>query len=115
MNFRTSLISVILVITASNSKANLCPWDLPDLQLWSDFSTWEVTPPEEGESFVLTKKVLLDIETPPLGTIRIIDGGMIIFSPNHQVGQKIIFIDKYQIIMCTTYQFFVIFLGKINS
>ena len=91
MNFRTSsLISVILVIiTATNSKANLCPWDLPDLHLWSDFSTWESgNPPEEGESFVLTKKVLLDIETPPLGTIRIIDGGMIIFSPNHQVGQK---------------------------
>ena len=91
MNFRTSLlISVILVITASKSKANLCPWDLPDLHLWSDFSTWEGgKPPEEGDSFILTKKVLLDIETPSLGTIRIIDGGMIIFSPNHQVGQKI--------------------------
>ena len=88
MNFRTSLlISVILVTTASKSKANLCPWDLPDLHLWSDFSTWEGgKPPEEGDSFILTKKVLLDIETPSLGTIRIIDGGMIIFSPNHQVG-----------------------------
>ena len=67
------------------ANGNSCPWDLPDLQLWSDYSTWDGPPPSKGENVLVTKKILLDLETPALGTIKIIDGGMIIFSPNHQV------------------------------
>ena len=75
---------VILLFTFF-ANGNSCPWDLPDLQLWSDYSTWHGPPPSNGENVLVTKKILLDLETPALGTVKIIDGGMIIFSPNHQV------------------------------
>ena len=74
-----------VIFFASGSNGETCPWDLPDLKLWSDFSTWDGAPPSEGKDVIVTEKILLDVETPPLGTIRIIDGGMIIFSPKHQV------------------------------
>ena len=73
------------------ANGNSCPWDLPDLQLWSDYSTWDGPPPSKGENILVTKKILLDLETPELGTIKIIDGGMIIFSPNHQVYLDFLF------------------------
>ena len=73
------------------ANGNSCPWDLPDLQLWSDYSTWDGPPPSKGENILVTKNILLDLETPELGTIKIIDGGMIIFSPNHQVYLDFLF------------------------
>ena len=81
---------VILLFTFF-ANGNSCPWDLPDLQLWSDYSTWDGPPPSKGENILVTKNILLDLETPELGTIKIIDGGMIIFSPNHQVYLDFLF------------------------
>ena len=79
------LIFVIIFFTSASKGDSSCPWDLPDLKLWSDFSTWDGAPPSERQDVIVTEKILLDVETPPLGTISIIDGGMIIFSPKHQV------------------------------
>ena len=75
-----------LFIFISIAKCDLCPWEYPDLQLWSDWSSWENgSPPIAGENFSIKRKILLDVETPNLGTITIIDGGMLIFSPKHKV------------------------------
>ena len=69
----------------SFAKADKCPWNLPGLQHWSESATWDGVPPSQGKSFSIDKPVLLDMETPPLGTVRIIHGGMIVFSPHHKV------------------------------
>ena len=42
-------------------------------------------PPSKGDSFSISERILLDIETPSLGVITIAHGGMLIFSPNHKV------------------------------
>ena len=79
--------SLILLISFANLiNGNPCPWDLPNLHLWSDFSSWNNgVPPSNGDSFAISERILLDIETPSLGVITIAHGGMLIFSPNHKV------------------------------
>jgi len=79
--------SLILLISFANLiNGNPCPWDLPNLHLWSDYSSWNNgVPPSNGDSFSISKRILLDIETPSLGVITIGHGGMLIFSPNHKV------------------------------
>ena len=79
--------SLILLISLTNLiNGNPCPWDLPNLHLWSDYSSWNNgAPPSNGDSFSISKQILLDIETPSLGVITIAHGGMLIFSPNHKV------------------------------
>lgn len=67
------------------SQQSVCPWDLPGLQPWSALDTWDGSPPRENESILVTKPILLDTQTPRLKMLDIRDGGMIVFSPEHQV------------------------------
>lgn len=90
-NLKLQFFVIFKLLFIVLAYGNSCPWDLPDLQLWSDYSTWDGPPPSKGENILVTKNILLDLETPELGTIKIIDGGMIIFSPNHQVYLDFLF------------------------
>ena len=66
------LMRILICIFAfgfSSVRGQNCPWDWPDLELWSNPATWkDGLVPSDGSSFDITKKILLDVETASLGT-----------------------------------------------
>ena len=67
MKNKLLLYTFILNLFSARGQKH-CPWELPDLKLWSDPATWDTgLVPEEGGSFDITQKILLDTETASLG------------------------------------------------
>ena len=63
------ILTCFLVLNFFSVKGENCPWDIPDLNLWSDPATWENgLIPADGSNFDITQKILLDVETASLGT-----------------------------------------------
>ena len=79
---KQSLI-LFLFLYFQYSSSTLCPWEYEGLEKWSDPKTWEGVPPINGQNIKINKKILLDTITPDLSKVDISEGGMLIFSPNH--------------------------------
>ena len=64
------ILTCFLVLNFFSVKGENCPWDIPDLKLWSDPATWENgLIPADGSNFDITQKILLDVETASLGIL----------------------------------------------
>ena len=82
----SNILGCFLLLNVFSVRSDNCPWNIPDLKPWSDPTTWDSgSIPSKGSSFDITQKILLDTQTESLGTVRLINGGMIVFSPDHQV------------------------------
>merc|ERR1711970_929094 len=74
----------LLLLLLSGQVSSLCPWKLPGLKNWSDSSTWGGHPPQDGDTVTVTTPILLDTQTPRIKLLDIRDGGMVVFSPQHE-------------------------------
>lgn len=85
MRIKLVVTLLVTIIKLSFSSASSCPWESPDIERWSDPSTWDDgVPPVDRQNIRITKKILLDTITPDLGKVDLIDGGMLIFDPFSQ-------------------------------
>ena len=76
------LYHLLFLLLLSGQVSSLCPWELPGLQPWSDLSTWDGNPPQDGKTVRVTKPILLDTKTPRIELLDIRDGGIVVFSPH---------------------------------
>ena len=69
ITIKSKLLLYTLILNLFSARGQKhCPWELPDLKLWSDPATWDTgLVPEDGSSFDITQKILLDTETASLG------------------------------------------------
>ena len=71
-----------VLVLVSLASARTCPWDDDTLLKWSDPTTWDSgSIPGDGDSLLITKGILLNVDTPALRDIILVDGGKIVFTP----------------------------------
>ena len=83
------LILLLLLVTSCFSSP--CPWTAPDLLPWSDPLTWgDKGIPGDGDIVELRQPVLLDTETARLDSLLILDGGVLVFSPDVPLAKLVV-------------------------
>lgn len=75
-------LSFVLSLTYVLAGKGSCPWQDETLKKWSDPATWETGKlPVDGDFLIIRQGILLDVETPALRDIILVDGGKLVFSP----------------------------------
>ena len=78
------LVSQLLLL--SGVSARVCPWNDDSLLPWSDPASWESgTLPAAGDNLVIKRGILINVDSPALRNIILLDGGKIVFSPYKEV------------------------------
>ena len=75
-------LSFVLTFTSVFAGEGSCPWQDETLKKWADPTTWETGKlPVDGDFLIIRQGILLDMETPALRDIILVDGGKLVFSP----------------------------------
>ncbi|XP_061192631.1 cell surface hyaluronidase-like [Saccostrea echinata] len=71
-----------------------CPDEDPELKKWSEDSTWDGQIPQEGDDLVIESgdKLLLDTSPPPLGSITIQSGGVLVVADEKEISLSVKYI-----------------------
>ena len=79
-----TLISHLVLLTVVSAR--VCPWNDESLLHWSDPASWESgVLPAEGDNLLIKQGILLNVDSPALRNIILVDGGKIVFTPYKEV------------------------------